>query len=337
MKLALIVLATSTAAILGFCLWQHLKLWQVQTQLRKSYKQTVATNPIATTLPQSIPGVERIILERMILLSTQVGKKRATLGGNSLPDGVTSSLKTTRLTTIQHAFLTSLLRNERSERLQTLIDQAGFHLSITVEGVSLCRLQSLLLGMAMGLLLGISLSGLMAGIGCVLGAVFGWNGPVWVLKRVRQERGYTMEQELGNLIEIVILGLRSGLSFDKAFSLYPHYFSSSLAETCALAQAQWTHGLISRSEGLAFIARSYDSSLLQRVTDSMERSLKFGTSLVDVLDAEVQESRAIRKAKMEERISKAPVKMLFPVGILILPAMLIYIMGPILLDLVTGF
>ena len=69
----------------------------------------------------------------------------------------------------------------------------------------------------------------------------------------------------------------------------------------------------------------------------MERSLKFGTSLVDVLDAEVQESRAIRKAKMEERISKAPVKMLFPVGILILPAMLIYIMGPILLDLVTGF
>lgn len=40
---------------------------------------------------------------------------------------------------------------------------------------------------------------------------------------------------------------------------------------------------------------------------------------------------------MEERISKAPVKMLFPVGILILPAMLIYIMGPILLDLVTGF
>lgn len=341
MKIALIVLATITATILGFCLWQQVKQWHAQTQLKKSYKQMVATNPIAITLPQSIPGVECIILERMILLSTQVGKRRATLGGGSssgrVANQVTNGLKTPRLTKIQRMVLASLLRNEKRSRLQTLIDQAGFHLSITVEGVSLCRLQSLVLGMAMGLVLGVSLSGLMAAIGCVAGALFGWNAPMWVLKRVRQERGYTMEQELGNLIEIVILGLRSGLSFDKAFSLYPHYFSSSLAETCALAQAQWTHGLISRSEGLAFIARSYDSSLLQRVTDSMERSLKFGTSLVDVLDAEVQESRAIRKAKMEERISKAPIKMLFPVGILILPAMLIYIMGPILLDLVTGF
>lgn len=256
---------------------------------------------------------------------------------STIPDLISKGLLSQQLAAFQHMMVNSMLRNEKRERLQTLIDQAGFHLSLSVEGVSLCRLQSLLLGMAMGFVIGISLSSLMAGIGCVTGGVLGWSGSVWVLRRARQERGYTMEQELGNLIEIVILGLRSGLSFDKAFSLYPHYFSSSLAQTCALAQAQWTHGLISRSEGLNFIAHSYDSSLLKRVTDSMERSLKFGTSLVDVLDAEVQESRAIRKTKMEERISKAPVKMLFPVGILILPAMLIYIMGPILLDLVTGF
>lgn len=337
MKIVLIVFATSAAASMGFCLWLRAKRLYAQTQLKKSYKQTVATNSFSTSIPHTFHGIERIILERMMLLSTHVGRKYVMQTKSTTPDLISKGLLSQQLAAFQHMIVNSMLRNEKRERLQTLIDQAGFHLSITVEGVSLCRLQSLLFGMAMGFVIGISLSSLMAGIGCVTGGVLGWSGSVWVLRRVRQERGYTMEQELGNLIEIVILGLRSGLSFDKAFSLYPHYFSSSLAQTCALAQAQWTHGLISRSEGLNFIAHSYDSSLLKRVTDSMERSLKFGTSLVDVLDAEVQESRAIRKAKMEERISKAPVKMLFPVGILILPAMLIYIMGPILLDLVTGF
>ena len=337
MKMVFIVLGTSAAAIMGFCLWMKIKTIYAQIQLKKSYKQTVAVNPIATSLPLNIHGIERIILERMVLLSMQVGRRHLAQRDGSSPYLVTKGVSTIRLEAVKQVIMKTLLRNEKRENLQTLIDQAGFHLSITVDGVSLCRLQSAMLGMAMGLVIGMSLSGFMTGMGCVIGGILGWNAPVWVLKRVQQERGYTMEQELGNLIEIVILGLRSGLSFDKAFSLYPHYFSSSLAETCALAQAQWTHGLISRSEGLDFIARSYDSSLLKRVTDSMERSLKFGTSLVDVLDAEVQESRAIRKAKMEERISKAPVKMLFPVGILILPAMLIYIMGPILLDLITGF
>ena len=49
------------------------------------------------------------------------------------------------------------------------------------------------------------------------------------------------------------------------------------------------------------------------------------------------EARAVRKAKLEEKVAKAPVKMLLPVGTLILPAMLILIMGPIMLDLMEGF
>ena len=49
------------------------------------------------------------------------------------------------------------------------------------------------------------------------------------------------------------------------------------------------------------------------------------------------EARAVRRAKLEERVAKAPVKVLLPVGTLILPAMLILIMGPIMLDLIQGF
>ena len=59
--------------------------------------------------------------------------------------------------------------------------------------------------------------------------------------------------------------------------------------------------------------------------------------MADNLGLLAVEARAIRKAKLEEQVAKAPVKMLLPVGALILPAMLILIMGPIMLDLMNDF
>ena len=48
--------------------------------------------------------------------------------------------------------------------------------------------------------------------------------------------------------------------------------------------------------------------------------------------------RRRRRAAIERQIAKAPVKLLIPTGTCILPAMLILIMGPVLLQFVqTGF
>ena len=85
------------------------------------------------------------------------------------------------------------------------------------------------------------------------------------------------------------------------------------------------------------LARAYDSALFERVAESIIRSLRFGTSLAETLSILSAEARSIRKSKIEERVAKAPVKMLVPVGALILPAMLILIMGTVLLDLMEGF
>lgn len=48
--------------------------------------------------------------------------------------------------------------------------------------------------------------------------------------------------------------------------------------------------------------------------------------------------RRQRRGAIERRIAKAPVKLLVPTGTCILPAMLILVMGPVLLQFVqTGF
>jgi tight adherence protein C len=71
--------------------------------------------------------------------------------------------------------------------------------------------------------------------------------------------------------------------------------------------------------------------------DSIIRSLRFGTSMAETLSSAGSEIRATRKTKLEERVAKAPVKMLIPIGTLILPAMLIFILGPVILELIGGF
>ena len=58
--------------------------------------------------------------------------------------------------------------------------------------------------------------------------------------------------------------------------------------------------------------------------------------MVEGLEAESIQVRNACKAQREERIAKAPVKMMVPTGVLILPAMLILVLGPVLLELMNG-
>lgn len=220
---------------------------------------------------------------------------------------------------------------------EDILHKAGLSDVITKDGIAKLR-QTLSLGFAgVGAVIGVCFSELLAVLLLVVGFTGGFVMPKRALLHEQQQRAYDAEQQLSQMIEVIILGLRSGLSFDKSLSLYTQHFTGTLSTTCALAQKQWEHALKSRNDALRFIAQSYDSSILERVIESIIRSLRFGTSLTDVLSHEANEARAIRKSKLEERISKAPVKMMIPVGTLILPAMLILVLGPILLDLMAGW
>lgn len=215
--------------------------------------------------------------------------------------------------------------------------KAGLANQLSPEGYREAGVRLALAFAAAGGLLGAMLSNELALLMSVVGLVCGGRAPRWALRGAERWRTAEAERHLSEMLEVVALGLRSGLSFDHSFGLYVQHFSSSFAHACASAQRRWSLGLTTREEALRDLAASFDSEQLVRITESIIRSLRFGSSLAEGLEAAAIEARAEHRAHMEERVAKAPVKMMIPTGALILPAMLLLVLGPVLLDLSNGF
>lgn len=215
--------------------------------------------------------------------------------------------------------------------------RAGLERSVSPEGFCEAAVRLACGGAVAGVLLGSVLSTELAVVGLLVGAACGAMSLPRAVKRAKRERASGLGRDLSEMLEVVALGLRSGLSFDRGFALYGAHFDSPLARACSGAQRAWSLGLTNREDALRDLAASYDSPMLSRVVESIVRSLRFGSSLAEGLESAAAEARAVHRADVEERVAKAPVKMMVPTGTLILPAMLLLVLGPVLLELMEGF
>ena len=150
-------------------------------------------------------------------------------------------------------------------------------------------------------------------------------------RRRAVRRSRSIEAHVPELAETVAMGLRAGLPFERAFCLYGEKFDDELSAACLDAYRVWASGLATKSEALAGLASESESVLLERFCKNAIRSFRFGGSLAQTFSLIADEGRAKQRADAEERIAKVPVKMMIPTAVLILPAMLIVVMGPVLL------
>ncbi len=149
-------------------------------------------------------------------------------------------------------------------------------------------------------------------------------------ERVRME----VERHVPEMLDAIALGMRSGLSFESALRLYSSRFDDRLALACRRACQRWESGLVEREEALRAMAEEFDVPSLSRFVANALRALRYGSPMGRMLEVLSSEARSCYRAKMEERVAKAPVKMLAPTAGLILPAMLVMMMGPVVLELV---
>ncbi len=136
--------------------------------------------------------------------------------------------------------------------------------------------------------------------------------------------------EVSEMIDVVRLGLTAGLSFDAALAMYCSFRTSRLSKLLGEAALAWRIGAATRGEALGGVARATGVRPLESFGIAVAQALALGAPLAETLQGQAREIRAAHRAAVEREIERAPVKLLVPVGTLILPALLLSIMGPLL-------
>ncbi len=157
-------------------------------------------------------------------------------------------------------------------------------------------------------------------------------------RRERADRKARCLSELPELIDVVVLGLSVGVSFDASLRMYCSRNRTMLSELLGDAMRSWRLGIATRREALAKVSAELGVGAFDAFVETVTESLDFGSPLVESLVNQAESVRRQRRMSLEEQVEKAPVKMLIPTGTLVLPAMLLAILGPLLASLasVTG-
>lgn len=140
------------------------------------------------------------------------------------------------------------------------------------------------------------------------------------------------------LLDVVTLGLSAGLSFDASLELYCTRYDNELSKAFSEAMLGWRIGAASREDALWALAEELGVGALRRFASVVGESLSFGSPLAEALERQAQAIRDEQRSQVEEEIERLPVKMLVPLGTLIVPAMFLAILGPLLgSSLTTGW
>ena len=173
-------------------------------------------------------------------------------------------------------------------------------------------------------------------VGSIIALAVGWFLPVayvWLRRRKRHEK---IEYELPEMIDLLVVAVEAGVSLPGALRIASKEVAGPLGEELRLTLQEQNLGLSAR-EALENLAVRADTPGMRIIVRGIIHGDTLGMSIGQVMRNLALEMRKRRKAAAEERAQKAPIKMIFPLVILIFPAMFIVLLLPALLNIHNYF
>jgi tight adherence protein C len=158
-------------------------------------------------------------------------------------------------------------------------------------------------------------------------AAGGWLLPAVQIRSKGQKRLNEIDRELPELIDVLIATVEAGMSVTGSIKLVANRFSGPLGDELKLTLRQQQLG-ISNSEAMNDMADRCDTPSVRSFVRTVTRSEAMGGSIGPILRELASDLRRRRRQAAEEKMQKAPVKMLFPLMFLIFPALMIELLYP---------
>lgn len=158
-------------------------------------------------------------------------------------------------------------------------------------------------------------------------AAVGYTLPSAQIKTMAAKRQRTIRKQLSDVMDLLTISVEAGLGFDAALAQVTKNVPGPLAEEIGRLLQEAQIG-VSRPDSFRHLAERTNVPELQGFVLSMIQADLFGVSIANVLRSQSQELRHKRRQRAEETAQKIPVKLLFPMIFLVLPALFIVVLGP---------
>jgi tight adherence protein C len=169
-------------------------------------------------------------------------------------------------------------------------------------------------------------------VGTIGTAVLGWMLPVFIVDSRARKRREQIERGLPDLIDLIVVTLEAGLSFPQSLRLAATKIKEPLASEVRLTLQEQNMGL-TLVEALENLLTRVDTPGIRMLSRSISQGEVMGVSTGQIMRNLAIELRKRQRAYAEERAQKAPVKVLFPILLLIMPALFIVLLLPVMITI----
>jgi tight adherence protein C len=215
-------------------------------------------------------------------------------------------------------------------RVNRLVVLAGNPPALTAERIVAFKIVFAIVGLVAGIGVAslLPFSGTLATvITVVIFTLIGYTAPSAAVSARASKRQKEIRKALSDTMDLLTISVEAGLGFDAALGQVVRNVPGPLSEEISRMLQEMQIG-VSRTEALRHLNDRTDVPELDGFVLSMIQADKYGVGVAKVLRAQSQELRQKRRQRAEETAQKVPVKLLFPMIFMILPAMFIVILGP---------
>jgi tight adherence protein C len=161
----------------------------------------------------------------------------------------------------------------------------------------------------------------------------GWSLPAFMIRQRGTQRLNAIDRDLPRLIDVLIATIEAGMGFAASLQMISGRFKGPMGLELRLMQREQGLG-VSTEQALNNMMERCDTPSVRAFARSLVHGQELGVSIGPMLRNIAVDIRRRRRQTAREKVQKAPLKMLFPLILLIFPPLMIIILYPALYSIV---
>jgi tight adherence protein C len=224
------------------------------------------------------------------------------------------------------------------EKMVRTLRHAGFYDPTAPKAFQAIRLLSALAGALLGYLVSPFL-GRSGTILMLIGVGLGYEIPIFAIRRMSNARQLRITKELPDIIDLLVVSVECGLGLQAAIRVVGRESGRQgkiMGEQLSTLSNEVSAGS-TLGEGLRAVADRTGVDDVRSLAAMLIQSEKLGTEIGSALRGTSEQLRVKRSQRAEEAAQKLPIKMVFPMVLFLLPAMMAILIGPALVQIFRAF